>query len=139
MVLWNMSIECPLFGTMPRPCLDHVRTMFCLALLPDKPELFNFEDQISMVWSICLLCVYFLGNVWVLFNHAETMFVLTLYPDHLTFSPLSHYDLRLKSIEWPLFETMSLPLLDHARTMLILVLLQDKLKHLNFQDWVNMV
>jgi len=37
------------------------------------------------------------------------------------------------------FEPISMQFLDHAMTMLAQVLLPDQLKHINFEDWVNMV
>ena len=37
------------------------------------------------------------------------------------------------------FETISMLFLDHARTMLTLVLLPDQPKHINFKDQVNIV
>ena len=35
--LRNMSMECPLFGTMPGPCLDLAGAMFGVSQLPDQP------------------------------------------------------------------------------------------------------
>ena len=37
-------MEHPLFGTISGPCLDHAVTVFGVALLPDKTELYNIED-----------------------------------------------------------------------------------------------
>ena len=40
-----MLLECLIFGSMPTPCLNHVWTMFCVALLPDFLELWNIQDS----------------------------------------------------------------------------------------------
>ena len=42
--MWSKEhvYEVSMFGTMPGQCLDHVRTMFDLALLSDELELGNF-------------------------------------------------------------------------------------------------
>ena len=45
-----MLLECLIFGSMPTPCLNHVWTMFCVALLPDFLELWNIQD--STPWII---------------------------------------------------------------------------------------
>ena len=39
-----MNMEFVVFGTMSRPYVDHVRTMFGLALLPDQLDARNFQD-----------------------------------------------------------------------------------------------
>ena len=41
--LRQMSIECPIFKTMCRPCFDHAGTMFGLALIQDQLELWHFQ------------------------------------------------------------------------------------------------
>ena len=53
---------------------------------------------------------------------------------------LSHYNLSEAYVYGViLFETISMLFLDCSRTMLTLLLLPDQLKHINFEDWVNMV
>ena len=56
-----MYMKWPPFGTMSMLCLDHARTMFGLASLPDKLEHWNFEEWVNMVQGIYAWNVSFLG------------------------------------------------------------------------------
>ena len=89
--------------------------MYGLALLPDQLELCNFKDWIKMVKSICLLSVHFLGHVrghfWPCWDYVCPNFI-SRPPTDLKW--LNHYDLRLMSMEWLLFEPISMRFLDHA-------------------------
>ena len=138
----NMVLETCLWSAyFLGPCLDHIGTMIGLTLLPYQLELCNFEDWINIVQSICLSSFHLFGScpdhLWPYWDHVCPNLISRPHAD-LKFWRMSHYDQELMSMEWLLFETMS-TLLGHARTMITLVLLRDQLKHLNFQDWVNMV
>ena len=47
--LRTLPMDFLIFGTMSGPCLDHVGTMFGLALLPDQLEHWIFQGWVNMV------------------------------------------------------------------------------------------
>ena len=126
---WRLNQQGPrayvraMFG----PC----KTMFRLALLPDQPELWNFQDWVNMVCGPCLWSVYFL-------DYARTIFgpwwdlvwtTATSRPAiSLNVSKLCQHDLRPLSMEFLLFGTMSKPCFDPVKIMFGIALLPDQVE-----------
>ena len=127
-------------ATSPEPFASPVEKKEFLAgpLSYNRGPYFFFSNRCKAFVSWVFIFGSCLWHFWPCWDYVCPNFI-SRPPTDLKCSRLSHYDLRLMFMEWLLFETISVPFLDHAMTMLTLVLLPDQLKHINFEDWVNMV
>ena len=94
------------------PC----KTMFRLALLPDQPELWNFQDWVNMVCGPCLWSVYFFrlcqDHIWTMMGpcldycHFQTSYIskrfktVSTWSEALVYGVLTFWD-HVKTMFWP--------------------------------------
>ena len=147
-------------------CLGQKRAKFLLFLLYHCFYLFEmFQNLTKISWETNRLLNYWshvgamFGPFWTILDHVWPSFPfrparalkfsrlgkyglckISRLPIDLKCLRLSHYNLSEAYVYGViLFETISMLFLDCSRTMLTLLLLPDQLKHINFEDWVNMV